>query len=359
MADVRYTAAAVQADIIAADHKDASRARETIRENLNRQLALVDDLWSKASPHGDDCGPRLISFPEFSLTAPPEEMSPEAFQNIAIEIPGELTDRIAESAITYGIFIAMNAYETDPEWPGRVFNTSFIVDPNGEVILKYRKLNSVQTGSLTYSQPGDFWQEYVEHYGGPEALFPVAQTEIGNLACFAAYDVRFAEVARCLALNGAEVLIFATGEPHGRVAWDESWEAAKRTRAWENQCYVIAPNSGVIHESNWPRFRQRGGSKIIDPQGDVIARVDGPGEASIDATVELQRLRQDRIDGVARNVIATSRFWIYLDMYADAELWPREMAADPPVEREDLALAIDRARTRAIKKGVFTPPETE
>ena len=82
--------------------------------------------------------------------------------------------------------MAGNTFELDPDWPGRVFNTSFIIDERGEVILKYRKHNDAFVPVNTH--PGDVYTQFVERYG-EDALFPVVDTSIGRLACMTCYDV--------------------------------------------------------------------------------------------------------------------------------------------------------------------------
>ena len=52
----------------------------------------------------------------------------------------EALSKIAQS---YNIFLAGNAYELDPNFPGLYFQTCFVIDPSGEIILRYRRLNSM------------------------------------------------------------------------------------------------------------------------------------------------------------------------------------------------------------------------
>ena len=66
-----------------------------------------------------------------------------------------------------------------PEWPGRFFNTSFIINPWGEIILKHWKHNH-NAFLLPYTSPCDVYDEFVRRYGR-EALFPVVDTPVGRL----------------------------------------------------------------------------------------------------------------------------------------------------------------------------------
>jgi predicted amidohydrolase len=271
----------------------------------------------------------------------PEGRGLKAYQERAVPLPGWVTEYIGERCKKHGVFVACNTFESDPEWPGRVFNTSFIVDPDGKVILRYRKNNDSQTGIPVSTNPGDFYQSYVAHYGEkPEALFPVVDTEIGRLACMTCYDIRFAEVARCLALQGAEVIIHPTAEGSGPIAWRQSWDFAKQVRAWENTCFFISTNNGRTFNSIRPEGRQRGLSKIIDFEGRVLAETDGIGETAVTATIDLELLRQART--MPFNVIATSRFGTYLPMYEKYQTWPLDSYEKEPLQHRDQAGQIGR-----------------
>ena len=136
-----------------------------------------------------------------------------------------------------GCYIVGNLYERDDDWPGRLFNTSFIVDPDGQIILKYRKNNGPNNLNTTYTGPGDVYTEYTERYG-EDSMFPVADTDIGRLGCLTCTDVVFPEMARCLALRGAEVLIHPTAEPYAPEG--EAWDVLRRARAYENLCYFLS-----------------------------------------------------------------------------------------------------------------------
>jgi predicted amidohydrolase len=348
-----YHVACVQTDVRVADETDASAAQATIRENLARAMDLVDYL--EMEPR---YGPKLMVFSEFSLTAVPESRTLEGYLNIASEIPGPITEIVGERARKHQIYIAMNTFEFDPQWPDRVFNCSFIVDPSGEVALKYRKHNDSQTGIPCSTNPGDFWEKYVEFYGGPECLFPVIDTPIGRLACITCYDIRFAELARCMALRGAEVLIHCTAEPSGEVAWRSSWDAAKQVRAWENQCYLVSTNNGRTLGGLRPEFRQRGRSVVHGPNGALLAITDAAGENVITARIDIAALRRDRAQMVGVNVPATSRFREYLPIYEKYEVWPIDCYGDEPLmDRSQVFANQKRALENAYAKGLFARPD--
>lgn len=348
-----YQAVAVQSDVSVCDPSDPAAVSRMVKQNLSRCMDLVDYVQNEAR-----YGPRLMVFPEFGITGVPESRTLEDYTALAQELPGEITETIGEVARRHSVFIAMNCFERDPEWPGRVFNTSFIVGADGEMILRYRKLNDFQTGGVCTTNPGDMLDAYLERYGGPEALFPVVDTEIGRLACMTCYDVRFAEVARCLALRGAEVIIHPTAEGAADRAWRESWEKAKTVRAWENQVYFISANNGTWLGGPRPAARSRGRSQVIAPDGNLLGITEAPGENLALGMIDIEGLRRSRVARFGFNVPATSRFDVYAPIYAKYQAWPSGAFAQEPFDDRARARELhQRALETAYANGTLTPPE--
>src|SRR5260221_8804784 len=126
----------------------------------------------------------------------------ETNSRLALRIPGEETKALGEKCKQYGFYLAGSAFEKIDQFPNHFFNTGFIISPEGEVILKYRKINASNNNIEISSSPVDVLNQY-----GPEELFPVAKTPIGNLGIFICYDAWYPEVARSLMVNGAEIMI--------------------------------------------------------------------------------------------------------------------------------------------------------
>ncbi len=337
----------------------------TIRENIYRNLSLVE-----AQSRHMGTSPKIVVFPEFFLQGYPLGESLEEWAAIAIRVPGEETAILSSAAKEGGVYLAAHAYEVDDDWPGRIFNTAFIIDPQGEVILRYRKINSPIT-----TTPGDVFTEYVERYG-IEGVFPVVDTPYGKLACMICYDVNFPEVARCLAMRGAEVILHLTGEPH--ASHRESWECAKRARAYENLVYLVSSNHGMyispLDDSRFadasgplfedrqatmlsPMFRSYGRSMIIGYDGKIMAVIDGVGEATISARLEIESLRYAR-QQPAMNFLSQLRTGLFAPMYSQTELFPLDSFAKNPMANlwEDTRDINKQTIERLTAKGIYTPP---
>ena len=70
-----------------------------------------------------------------------------------------ITEPLQELARRRRIYIGGHQFESDPEWPGRYFNTCFLIDPEGTVILRYRRVNTA-----AFPSPHDFMDAYLARY---------------------------------------------------------------------------------------------------------------------------------------------------------------------------------------------------
>ncbi|MEJ7757325.1 MAG: nitrilase-related carbon-nitrogen hydrolase [Nocardioidaceae bacterium] len=157
----------------------------------------------------------------------------------------------------------------------KVYNTSVLLDPQGEQIARYRKIHlfdievagQVQANESAIMAPGD---EVV-----------VARTDLASVGISICYDLRFPELYRSLTLNGAQIILspaaftLYTGKDH--------WELLVRARAVENAVYMVAPAQFGKHP---PAEHSFGNTMIVDPWGAVIARASDR-ETAVVADVDL------------------------------------------------------------------------
>jgi predicted amidohydrolase len=302
-----YRALALQArcdSLIGLPDRAEARARiATSIDRIGRQVA------ASLAFIGADC--RLVVLPEYFLTGHSLGESPAAWAaRAALQMDGPEYEALGSIAQEHGIHLAGNAYELDPAFGDLFFQTSFIIGPTGEVILRYRRLNSFMTPT-----PHDVWDEYLDRYG-IDGVFPVARTDLGTLACIASEEILFPEVARCFAMRGAEVFCHSTSEAGSPAVTAK--DVAKRARAQENLAYVVSANSGGIDGSPIPGASTDGGSQIVHFTGRVLVEA-GPGESMV-ATAEIDPAAQRRArrrPGM-ENLHARNRFGLYASSYADA-----------------------------------------
>ncbi|MGA2621104.1 MAG: nitrilase-related carbon-nitrogen hydrolase [Thermoguttaceae bacterium] len=275
----RFYAAACQLDM------PNPRSRDEIAGRAERMLQMIDYAVDGYEPFFDV---RLVVFPEFAHAAPIYATLQEIHDKLALPIPNEHTDRYRQKAAQRGIYIQTGTFlESDPRWPGRVFNTTCLIGPEG-IVLKYRKVHTWLPWEL-HTSPHDL-------DGYDEPLFPVAQTGIGRLGAAICYDWLFPEAIRQLALGGAEVLVRVSAymAPWGTAPPLDWWTMVNRVRAIENMAYVVAANQAASLQ-NYPPFSWPGGSMVVDYDGRVLSQADpGPGEKIVVGPIDLAALRAER-----------------------------------------------------------------
>ena len=184
----RYYAAACQLDLPNPKHRAEIAAR------VKRMLDVVEYAVVGYEPFHDV---RLVVFPEFAHAAPIYPTVEELLDRLAVSIPNEHTDQYVRKARQLGVFIQTGSFlESDPAWPGHVFNTTCLIGPDG-LLARYRKVHTWVPWEL-HTSPHD-----LSGYDSP--LFPVTETEIGRLGAAICYDWLFPEAIRQLGLAGAEV----------------------------------------------------------------------------------------------------------------------------------------------------------
>jgi predicted amidohydrolase len=296
MSIIRYSAAAIQVDL------QNPERRGQIADKVSRMLALIDQAVAGYAPF---LPVKLLVFPEFAHAAP---IYPEAallLRHLTVEVPNEHTERYAQKAAELGVYIQTGTFlEEDPAWPGKVFNTTCLIGPEG-LLFRYRKVNPWLPFEV-HSSPHDL-------EGYQEELFPVAKTPIGNLGAAICYDWLFPEALRQLAKNGAEVLLRVSAymDPWGATPPMDWWTVVNRCRALENLCYVVASNQAASQE-RYPPFSWPGGSMIVDFDGRVLAQADpGPGTKIVVAPIDLSALRHERASRSGHAMLAHLRTEAY------------------------------------------------
>jgi len=164
----------------------------------------------------------------------------------------------------------------------KLANTSVHVDPKGEIKAVYRKVHmfDVEIDGRAYHESD------VEQAGEEIVLSQTADgVQLGMSIC---YDLRFPELYRILAIEGALVMVLpaAFTLPTTR----DHWETLLRARAIENQAFVVAANQIGSHPG---AGRSGGRSMIVDPWGIVLAQAQDR-EGHVVADIDLERQREIR-----------------------------------------------------------------
>lgn len=212
-------------------------------------------------------GAELLLLPEGILAQ--DINNPELLPQTAQPLDGPFMEGLR--AASHGIAIA--GCVNVPDGHGRFYNTQFVLR-DGAFIAQYRKLHLYDAFSMKESQRTSPGLE----------LPPVVQIgdmKVGLMTC---YDVRFPELARHLALAGAEAILLPAAWVRGLMK-ERHWEIMAVARALENTCYVVA-----VGECG---ARNCGASMVVDPLG-VIALALGESPALGFATLDRERIAHAR-----------------------------------------------------------------
>jgi predicted amidohydrolase len=245
-------------------------------DDVERNLGVAERLLHEAAEGGAE----LATLPEYF-----EYMGPAAMRSaVASAVPGPVTERLGAVARERSIWVLAGGMLEASE--GRVHDTSVLLDPSGEVAATYRKIHLYdvelpdqppmrESDSIV---PGD---ELVTHR--------VGEARLGLSIC---YDVRFPELYRGLMSQGAQVLAVPAQFQH--TTGRDHWHTLLRTRAIENQCFVVAPAQwGTFGEPADGR-RSFGHSLVLDPWGRALAEAPEEGDGVWFADIDLDAQRELR-----------------------------------------------------------------
>ena len=210
-------------------------------------------------------GASLCVLPEMWSTG----FSYDALQSLSGTTPGILHD-LRRFAADRRVVIAGSL----PERSGRsVYNTLYVINATGAITGEYRKTH-------LFSPSG----EHLHFRRGKDAA--VAHTSVGTIGPQICYDIRFPELSRKYVSGGATLFCVAAQWPSAR---QEHWDILTVARAVENQLFVVAANAVGMSGA----FRYAGGSVIVSPWGEVLAR-GGEDEAIVAATIDPARVEDAR-----------------------------------------------------------------
>ncbi|MEA2249538.1 MAG: hypothetical protein QOH46_4067 [Solirubrobacteraceae bacterium] len=216
-------------------------------------------------------GADLVVLPELIVSG--YALDRDALAELAEPLDGPTTAAWTEVAAETGGHLAGGFCERDGD---ALFNTAVVVGPEG-VLLHYRKLQLFREEKHAFT-PGDLG-------------LPVVVTPLGTLGVCLCYDLRFPEIARILALKGAELICVPTAWVAGfdRMRWDADGFATQARNALLqanlNQAFIAcASQAGARHG-----FEFLGSSLLCDPYGrPLLGPLPGDADELACATVDLE-----------------------------------------------------------------------
>jgi len=223
----------------------APKAPETPQECMDFYCSRLDEVGRQ--------GVDLVCLPEVINTS---RLKGDT-SRFAEPIPGPSSSRLAALARKYRMYVAASLSEREG---GRLHNTGVLIDREGRIVGKYRKTHlTIGESLLSGKTPGD--------------TYPVFETDFGRVGYMICYDNHFPEVARALAIQGADVIVFSNmgdGREKGTL-----WGPYIQTRALDNQVHIVAAVNG-------------GRSCIVSPRGEMLSIVDKTPGAIASASCDLE-----------------------------------------------------------------------
>ena len=244
----------------------------SVQEKLDRTLQLIEQASKE--------GAQIILGGELCTTDYVRvygEKDNEIFSE-AESIPGPCTTAVGKITKKYGNYVIFPMFEKGA--PGIYYNSAPIIGPNGTVVGNYRKTQvaGVQALEKMYFRAGQDFR-VLETEFEPNAKF-------GVIVC---HDRRYPETARINAILGAELLFCPTAAPG--YAHGVHWTNLNIMRAVDNGMFAIYSNR-VGPEGDNSYF---GESMIVDPMGEVIAKLEAEENAVLIADCDLDLVDKARI----------------------------------------------------------------
>ncbi len=229
---------------------------------IDKNLEKISKLISEAAENNAE----LVVLPELANTG--YNLSPKEAEKFSEIIPeGVYSQLLMKLAEEYGLYIASGIAERDDE---NIYNSAILVGPKG-YIGTYRKIHLFDNEKLIF-----------ERGMNPPQVFDIGSYKAGMMICF---DWAFPEVARILALEGADIIIHPANLvlPYGQLAM--------RVRSLENHVFSITANR--IGEERGLVFT--GKSQIIDIKGNIVSAASEDRECIIYADLGLHLARNKKI----------------------------------------------------------------
>lgn len=213
-------------------------------ENLRISLDYIKEAARRKA--------RLVCFPEFQMAFLSAQQSSKQLADLSESATtGKFTSKLCSTAKRYNIDVVATIYEKSDTSSSRVYDTAVMINNRGKITSVYRKVHLFDALGF---------KESLKLMAGNRIVRP-SQTSIGTVGLMICYDIRFPEMSRILAVQGAEILIAPSAWFQG-IMKEVHWETLLKARSIENGLYMMAPDQvGSIFS---------GRSMIIDPFGAVI-----------------------------------------------------------------------------------------
>ena len=243
----------------------------SMEENVERQIKLIHQAAEKGAQI--TCLQEFATGPYFCQVQDPQVL------RIRRAVPdGPTVKRMQEVAKQHEMVLVVPLYELDQA--GVYYNTAAVIDADGSYLGKYRKTHIPQVKG--------FWEKF---YFRPGNLgYPVFQTRYAKVGVYICYDRHFPEGARCLGLNGAEIVYIPSATSRGLSM--HLWKIEQVSHAIANGYWVGTINRVGVEPLGDDDFY--GTSYFVNARGEIIAEASDKDEEVLVADLDLDKNREVR-----------------------------------------------------------------
>ncbi len=237
-------------------------AQLCVSQNKAENLTKAEHYIIQAKAAGVD----MVVFPEAFMVHVPKGSS-MLYTEVAESVEGPFVKALADLAIKHDLYVICGIYELKTGESMRVYNTTVVLNRQGQLIYRYRKTHLYDAFSFQESQ---------KIIRGEEPCLPI-KTDFGTIGVLVCYELRFPEISRRLALLGAEILIVPTAWVAGTMKVDHLLSLSK-VRALENTVFMCVADQVGHHYV--------GHSVVYSPMGEALAGL-GQEEGLLITEIEL------------------------------------------------------------------------
>jgi len=243
----------------------------SVEDNLNKMVELITKIATKERVD-------LVVFPE--LVTSGTELGLR-FTEMAQRVPGMVVNMLSQRAQDFGVYIAFGM-ATKEKVESVLYNSAVLIGPEGDVVETYHKLHLKGEERMVFREG---------------FRLQTAETEFGAFGLMLGSDLAFPEVARCAAMEGAEVMLVMANWEASEM---DAWKVYLRSRALENAVYTI----GVNRVGTDVTQAFGGESMVVGPRGQIIGtladhtdeKTGEPKEGYLVVKIDLDDVRRTRED---------------------------------------------------------------
>ncbi len=256
---------------VAAAQMGPNQESSSREEIVERMLALLDQAKAQ--------GVELVAYPEMALTTYfPKKIRKDFDQFFETEIPPKALEPLLRRAKEAGIAVHVGFCE---KADGQYFNTALLTDRDGRMVGTFRKIHLPGTKAADgFAQVYEPY--YFAHGDTGYKVFDACGAKVGIAIC---QDRRYPESYRALALQGAEIILIGYNTPISALALDLN-ELCLRSGAYANACFVVGIAKAGVEDG----VELIGGSCVINPVGQVLAKAATTGDELVVSRIDLEQM---------------------------------------------------------------------